>query len=203
MLSLRGALTSLVWLTLSMPLLAADFSDPTWPCIQRKVERLSPGLMWPGPLEPSNAKLTRDASDLADLLSLRRLELDQVEQNVVAFSNAHSGDPEVLGQVFNSVFQTLSSRRTMIIRGIERFSISQIALSQKIDRARVEMASEMARDAPDYDKVDALEEQLDWDQLIYSDRQKSITYLCETPTLLEKRLFGVAQLLQLHVREGG
>ncbi len=54
----------------------------------------------------------------------------------------------------------------------------------------------MAEEDPDYDRVDALEEQLDWDQRIYNDRQRSITYLCETPTLLERRLFVIAQMLQ-------
>ena len=46
------------------------------------------------------------------------------------------------------------------------------------------------------DRVDALEEQVDWDQRIFTDRQKTITYLCETPTLLEKRLYAISQMLQ-------
>ncbi len=54
----------------------------------------------------------------------------------------------------------------------------------------------MEADEPDYDRVDAIEEQLAWDERIYSDRQRSIIYLCETPTLLERRLYGIAQMLQ-------
>lgn len=54
----------------------------------------------------------------------------------------------------------------------------------------------MAQAEPDYDRVDALEEQVDWDQRIFTDRQKTITYLCETPTLLEKRLYAISQMLQ-------
>lgn len=183
--------------TLAGPGLAADFSDPTWPCIQRKVERLSPGLMWPYPIEPQDLgdDEAHAVAELAERLSLRRTEVEDVRPQVEAFVAAHGGDPALLGAVFQRVFEGLSARRTRIIEGIGDFSLSQIALSEKIESARVEMDTIMAADDPDYDRVDALEEQLDWDTVIYSDRQKSIQYLCETPVLLEKRLFAIAQLL--------
>ena len=86
--------------------------------------------------------------------------------------------------------------RGLSIGGIGEFSLGQIALSEKIDSARAEMDSQMAQAEPDFDRVDALEEQVDWDQRIFTDRQKTITYLCETPTLLEKRLYAISQMLQ-------
>jgi len=103
--------------------------------------------------------------------------------------------------VFARVFGTLSKRRTRIINGIGEFSLSQIGLSEQIDTTRVEMDRLMSAENPDYDKVDALEEKLDWDQLIYTDRQRNLTYLCETPVLLERRLFGIAQMLQAQIAE--
>jgi len=182
---------------------AADFSDPTWPCIQRKVEGLSMGLMWPYLLEgePEYDSQTRtEMSDLADRLALRRIDPDDLAPQVAAFAAEHDGDPEMLGRVFEQVFSTLNTRRTQIIDGIGDFSLGQIALAEKIDGMRVEMDAEMAQDDPDFDKVDTLEEQLDWDQVIYTDRQQSITYLCETPVLLEKRLYAIARLLQNEIR---
>ncbi len=184
------------------PSWAADFSDPTWPCIQRKVENLSIGLMWPSPIGDrmdTDSGVEAEIRDLADSLALRRSALSGLEPRVAAFAEAHDGDAELLGQVFKHVFDSLSGRRTRIIRGIGEFSLSQIALSQRIDGMRVEMDAEMAKEDPDFDRVDSLEEQLDWDQLIYTDRQQSITYLCETPILLEKRLYAVAQMLQYAV----
>lgn len=190
----------LLGLSLADPLLAANFADPTWPCIQRKVDRLSLGLMWPQAVETDAQTQSHDIKALADLLALRRIELKALEQDVARFAEQYDGNPQVIGAVFQNVFESLSSRRTKIIKGIEKFSLSQIALSEKIDSARVAMTRELSLDKPDFDKVDALEEQLDWDQVIYSDRQKSITYLCETPTLLEKRLYGIAQVLQHHIK---
>lgn len=188
---------------LSGPADAADFSDPTWPCVQRKVQNLSMGLMWPVLLEGEaeyDVATSAAIAELADTLALRRIALEDLTLAVTAFAEAHNGDADILGRVFERVFNTLATRRSRIINGIGEFSLGQIALAEKIDGMRVAMDTEMAQDAPDFDKVDALEEQLDWDQVIYTDRQQSITYLCETPVLLEKRLYAVARLLQNEVR---
>ena len=179
---------------------AADFSDPTWPCIQRKVENLSLGLMWPNVVDTSilgtDETLGQDVNELADTLALRRIPLDDLRESVEAFSAKYDGDVAILGLVFDRVFSTLSKRRARIISGIGDFSLSQIALAEQIDAKRLTMDQILAKSEPDFDRVDALEEQIDWDQVIHSDRQRSIQYLCETPQLIEKRLFSIAQLLQ-------
>lgn len=186
---------------------AADYSDPTWPCVQRKVETLSLGLMWPHPVDPEGTPATdemrHDIADLAGYLSLRRVELDTLQPRVDAFAETYGGDVQALGMVFAEVFDTLSTRRGRIMKGIEDFSLSQIALADKIDSLRAEMDATLAKAEPDFDKVDQLEERLDWDQVIYTDRQRNITYLCETPTLLERRLFSIAQMLQQSVQDQG
>lgn len=201
---LRGTLVIAAFLGASKGW-AADYSDPTWPCVQRKVERLSVGLMWPQPIPetaPEDASVRDDIHDLATRLAVRRIPVEELRDDVAGFAEAHQGDPALLGMVFDDVFGSLSGRRTQIISGIGEFSLSQIALSERIEAARQEMDAEMAKDEPNFDRVDALEEQLDWDQTIYSDRQQSITYLCETPVLLEKRLFEIAQMLQAEAQGG-
>ncbi len=188
---------ALAWLGTAGPGLAADFSDPTWPCIQRKVEDLSLGLMWPHQIaENETTEHSADIDEIAGLLALRRIELEDLQPQVAEFAARYNGDPDIMGRVFQRVFETLSKRRKRIIAGIGEFSLNQIDLAEKIDLARVEMEQALSADPPDYDRVDALEEQLDWDQLIYTDRQRSITYLCETPQILERRLFAISQMLQ-------
>lgn len=197
--------TSLLCLcVMTAPAVAADFSDPTWPCVQRKVGELSLGLMWPFPVEEgavTDPDTKSQIDELAGLLALRRVELSELEPEVSAFAETVNGDAQTLGHVFAQVFKGLSNRRTRIMSGIEKFSLSQIALAEQIDRQRVEMAT--ALEADDFDTVDALEEKTDWDQLIYTDRQQSIVYLCETPQLLERRIFAIAQMLQMNIREDG
>ncbi|MGK7653635.1 hypothetical protein ACSQ76_14810 [Roseovarius sp. B08] len=188
------------FLSIPAPLMAEDFSDPTWPCVQRKVETLSLGLMWPIALpenEVEDAALAADIGDLAGTLAVRRLEMDALRQAAEDFVGRWPEDKEVnLGRAFAQTFKTLNTRRSQIINGIADFSLGQIALAEKIDEMRLEMDTALEAEEPDYDRIDELEERLDWDQVIYSDRQQSITYLCETPQLIEKRLFAIAQMLQ-------
>ncbi len=198
---------ALVLTSMAASVHAADFSDPTWPCVQRKVEQLSLGLMWPHPVDTARIEaddaLGLEVAELADALALRRVALDDLRPQVAAFADRHKGDPAVLGLVFNRVFNGLSKRRTRIISGIGEFSLGQKGLAEQIDRVRADMDTALAAETPDYDKIDKLEEQLDWDQLIYSDRQRSITYLCETPQIIERRLFAIAQMLQEAAQDQG
>jgi len=191
---------------LAVPLQAADFSDPTWPCIQRKVDELSLGLMWTHPVPEetaSDADTRREVNRLAAKLALRRLEVEELRPEIESFAARHDGSPDALGRVFARVFKTLSTRRTRVISGIENFSLNQIDLSQRIEAAQTEMVMEMDSDPPDQERIGALEEQLEWDQLIYSDRQSTITYLCETPTLIEQRLYSLSQILRQQITESG
>lgn len=194
-------------IALAVPAQSADYSDPTWPCVQRKVASLSLGLMWPHPMDPEVAptsnEMGKDIAELAGYLSLRRVDLETLQPRVAAFADTYGGDVDALGMVFAEVFDTLSTRRGRIMKGIEDFSLSQIALADKIDTVRAEMDATLETAEPDFDKVDQLEERLDWDQVIYTDRQRNITYLCETPTLLERRLFSIAQMLQQSVQDQG
>lgn len=176
---------------------AVDFADPTWPCIQRKVERLSIGLMWPHPIGeitlPEDVKA--DAMDLVQRFRLRRLELSDIQPVLDTFVETHKVDETVLGHIFAEVFDDLSGTRTIIINGIGEYSLSQIALSETISAERTELTELMRSDKPDFDRVDAVEEKLDWNERIFTERAQSLTYICETPVLLEKRLYAIAQML--------
>ncbi len=202
---MKTIVVTILALGMGLPAVSADFSDPTWPCVQRKVENLSLGLMWPFPVDDSqkiaDEALQKRAGDLADAFALRRIELDDLRPQAQALAESAGGDAVVLGQIFARSFGTLNKRRTRIIAGIGDFSLSQIALADQIEGARVEMTALMSAENPDFDKVDKLEEQLDWDQLIHSDRQRNIQYLCESPVLIERRLFEIAQMLRTFVTE--
>ena len=176
---------------------AADFSDPDWPCIQRKVENLSPGLMWPHPV--TRTSLTPEAEELAAVLALRRVSLEEAETHIRTFLEQQAADAQLLGNVFHAVFDRLSADRLRLIGGIARYSHSQIALSQKIEAERSEMAKLTAEKTPDFDRIDKLEEEMDWNERIFLDRSRALTYVCETPVLLEKRAYAVAQLLLKHL----
>lgn len=169
---------------------ARDFSDPTWPCIQRKVPRLSIGVIWPQPIE--DTELSAEAEALADKLALRRVSLEQAQEMIDAYSAA---DTNEYGAIFARVFGRLDNLRAQLITGIGDFSLSQVALSEQIETLRADMDTALGAADPNYDQIDALEETLDWSERIFKDRQSVVTYVCESPVLLEQRLFALGQML--------
>ncbi len=192
---------------LVLPAGAASFDDPSWPCQQRKVEKLSLGLMWPGagvndPEETGEIALPPEARELAGRLELRRTSLEEAEQLVAGFRERNPGvTADLMQAVFTDIFDRLGTTRSKIISGIGRYSAKQIDLAKKIDATRAEMDRIMGENEPDYDRVDQLEEQLDWDERVYRDRARSLTYVCETPVLIEKRLYALAQILLKYTPE--
>lgn len=178
----------------ALPVLAADTADPDWPCIQRRTGAMSPGVLWPLPLGEGRA--TGEAGELAAALALRRVDLAEAEARVAAFAGAHPDlGPGDWGAVFRAAFERIDHDRERVLAGIVRYARRQIALAERIDAARSEMAALEAAKEPDFGRMDALEEQIDWDERIYKDRERALTYVCETPVLLEKRAYAVAQIL--------
>ena len=182
---------------------AADFSDPTWPCIQRKVAQLSPGIMWPHPIEPRSFDAETEAAvkEIVGRLGLRRIPVEDLEPTVTAFTGAYGNDSALLGHVFMSASEIMSRQRQTVMKGIEDYSLSQIALSERIEATRIEINTLLDAEPLDHDRIDAAEEQLAWDERIYTDRAQSLTYVCETPVILEQRLFAIGQMLARSVTE--
>ena len=82
-----------------------------------------------------------------------------------------------------------------LIAGIARYGRSQVDLSERIEERRARMAEMEAAEAPDFDAIDAEEKALDWDQRIFTERQQSLTYVCETPVILEQRIFTLGRAI--------
>ncbi len=177
------------------PLAHAATPEPDWPCVQRKVEDISLGQMWPIPIE-EGAALSEDGARLASILSLRRVSEEEAQAYVEEFVADHPDSAKAeLGLVFDKVLQNINVERERIIGGIARYAEGQQARSKSIDELRVQMREEEAKDEPDFDKIDQMEVQLDWDERIHKDRERSLTYVCETPVILEKRAYSLAQMM--------
>ena len=150
--------------------------------------------MWPHPLPETIDQAPY--AEIIDTLSLRRLTDDELAAIINSYLVANpETDLDTLGIIFNGVFEKLGGLRRQLISGIERYSEQQIALAQKIDAQHSEMAELEALEAPDFDRIDEIEAVVHWDERIYEDRVQALTYVCETPVLLEKRLYALAQLL--------
>ena len=168
-------------------------TDPDWPCIQRKQPHLSLGQMWSGPA-PDDAlrelARTPEVAALADRLEQRRLPLPQAEAEIADY--AKSADNQHLTALMLAIFDRVEPHRAALMDGIARYGRKQVDLAARIEGHRHEMARLEAIDSPDFD---AQEEQLDWDMRIFQDRQQALTYVCETPVILEQRVFALGRAI--------
>jgi hypothetical protein len=184
------------------PAFAAGPPDPDWPCIQRRQPHLSIAQVWAGPLPDAAAlELAKSAEvqDLAETIALRRTPLPDAEAAIAAF--AEGRDTEALVALFAATFEHIDRARGRVMAGITRYAHKQAALEARIGELRRELAALEAAEPRDFDRMDAVEEELEWSTRIFRDRQQSLTYVCETPVILEQRAFAIGRAVEAALPE--
>ncbi|MEO0760375.1 MAG: hypothetical protein AAFZ09_00960 [Pseudomonadota bacterium] len=184
--------------------------DPDWPCIQRKVVHLSWGQMWTGPALPESNRAWRDDAELTDLvarLAPRRTTIEEAGALVEALGPAGERTrDERLVALFAGVFDRIDAERARIVRGIVTLAQRERARSERIELMRGEVATLAAAAKPDdfdaLDRIEELEDEIGWETRIYDDRRRSLTFVCESPVLLEKRAFALARVIQGALGDG-
>lgn len=186
---------------------ATAFSeDKNWPCIQRKVVKLSAGQMWRGnPVDEKDIswQQNKDVRELVNKILPRRVKLTETEKIIEEFANKHNGNrKKQLEQSFLGLLSETNKIRQEIISGIGKFSSRQKGLSKRIIENRNKINEFEKKDTDgtltkEEDKEFAkLEQQQEWDIRIRDEREKSLEYVCESPVLLEQRLFALSQQLK-------
>jgi hypothetical protein len=182
--------------SLSQPQAVAD-----WPCIQRKVPTITAGAVWSGPdIGAAADEWGKDfeAASLAQKLASRRTSLEEADQLIDAFAkNAGADKAQRLTRVFAGVLELVNAERDRVLHGLERYARGQRRLA---DRVRDESDRISAvRDSPGAEVTAegrALENEFAWDKRIFDERSQALSYVCESPVLLEQRLFEIARRIQ-------
>ncbi len=191
---IRAFLLSLV---VAAPAFAAGPPDPDWPCIQRRQPELSIAQVWGGPV-PDEATLalaqTPEIQSVAEVIALRRTPMEDAKAEITAFAGTH--DPQALVALFAASFEHVNAARSRVMAGITRYAHKQEALDARIEEMRHEFTALEAAEDKDFDRMDALEKDLDWSTRIFQDRQQSLTYVCETPVILEQRAFALGRAVE-------
>jgi hypothetical protein len=179
--------------------LAAAAEDPDWPCVQRLVPEIAPGMIWAGPPLDGVDGEPRPAIDaLASELAARRVPLEDAEAQVERFAGTleDGAKDEQLTHLFARTLEDINRDRSSIIQGIRKFARGQRALAERIN-ARNDQLSALR---PDQVALrDALLAEQGWDLRVYEDRRSSLGYLCEQPVLLEQRAFALARTIAGHL----
>jgi hypothetical protein len=174
-----------------------------WPCRQILVERISVAAVWAGPpVEGVAWKSDPAVAALVGKLASRRTELKDGERLIDEFAKAQGVDKaNKLIAVFAGLFETLNDERTQVIDGLLRFGAKQRKLAARI---RAESESVQTKDdlpARGQEQVpDADGRQLEWDMRVFDERRQSLAFVCESPTLIEQRLFALARAIQRNLQ---
>lgn len=179
---------------------AASTENPDWPCIQGKVPTISLGMVWAGPeIAPDDAswRQSPEIAGLAEELAQRRVPIDDAKARIETFAKT-VGDKrnDKLVLLFTGLFQIVNRERSDIIDGIERYAQKQRALAARIKERTAELSGLRRKDQlseSERARVAELNEQLAWDSRVFDEREQSLTYVCESPVLLEQRLFALAR----------
>ena len=179
---------------------AADPRYPDWPCNQIKVPELSAAAVWAGPpIDDVGDSWEQDPQikDLVVRLAARRTSLDDAEKAIGEFLSAHAADKLTKAKLlFAGLFATLNRERSVVMDGIERFAQRRQQIADRI-RTEARQMREL-QDMPNRDesKVHELTNRLDWDTRVFEDQRKTIGYVCEVPTIIERRLGALARAIQ-------
>ena len=175
-------------------------AEVAWPCAQRKVASISAGTIWSGPDLAQGAGWDDDnkIAGLAQRLASRRMDLTEADQAIADFAREAGGDKDrQLTKLFVGVLDIINENRGKVLQGITRYAAGQERLAERLRDESDKISA--ARDEPSIAfNADATgkEKEFEWDQRIFNDRRQALSYVCETPSLLERRASDIARRIQ-------
>jgi hypothetical protein len=178
---------------------AADPRYPDWPCAQAKVPELSVAAVWDGPSIDAVGETWKNDPKVRDLvtrLAARRTPLDEAQKAADDFIAASGADKaEKAKLLFAGLFQQLNEQRTEVMDGIDRITLKEKELADKIRADRAALSDLQDKPNPDQHQIDEVANRLTWGTRIYEDRRKTIRYVCDVPTTIERRLFALGRAI--------
>jgi len=185
---------------LAVPAVAMDARHPDWPCPQIVVPKLSVTAFWTGPsIDDVGDAWVKDQTlnDLVLRLAGRRTPLADAEKEATQFIVGTDAERQQKAKLlFAGLFATLGRERDEVMAGIERFSQRQQQLRERITAELTNLRAQQDATSQDPAADDQLSEQIAWDTRIFDERRQTISYVCEVPSTIERRLFALARAIQ-------
>lgn len=186
-----------------LPNQSRQSANPDWPCVQPRVAELSYGQIWSGPELGDALETWRNdpaVAELVPVLVARRTTKDAADAALDAFVKAAGAEKNAkLTLLFAGIFEEINASRSSILSGIERYAVKQRALSDKIKQSSLQLAADKkGKDMATLNSPEfrAKEDALTWETRIYDERSHSLTYVCETPVILDQLAFDRARDIQ-------
>ena len=172
-------------------------NEHIWPCVQRKVDEVTAGQVWPGPpLETADGAPRGDAiNQFVAAVAPRRVPLGDAEAKAREFvrSLPEAERKTRATAAFAELLSTLNAERSAIMNGIERYGARQQALATRLREENAAIGD--LRNKGEMGKAADAQEALVWDTRLFQERRQSLTYVCEVPVLIEQRLFALGRAM--------
>ncbi len=202
--------------------LAQAQNGDDWPCVQRRTGTISAAAIWSGP-DPAQAGAWGDDSEaaaLAQKLASRRTPIEDLDGLLDDFAaKARTDKDKRLTRVFAGVLEIVNKERDRILSGISRYARGQKSLAEKVraegnavadaqeaqekqdqgqqDQEKQEKQTQDMKEGKSLlQRREEAESSLKWDKRIFDERTRSLSYVCEAPVLLERRVFDIARRIQ-------
>jgi hypothetical protein len=199
---LRYAITTAV-LLLSLANTAAqtprgrDRGD--WPCRQVKVDTIALASIWSGPPIDASQDWRSDQglSALITRASERRTPLEEAQAAIADYAKSLSRDQKnpKLTQLMAGIFERLNRERDAVIAGLERYGHKQKNMAERVKSEVEALNAAQSENNGDQRKIADLSNRVQWDTRVFEDRRRALTYVCETPVLIEQRLGALARTI--------
>ena len=174
-------------------------SRTDWPCAQRRIETIQPAQVWAGPPLSAGEGVERTPGmrDLTDRLAARRLPLDQAEAMVKDYiGGLPAGEREAHATaLLADLLDRLNAERSEVMGGIVRYGAKQKALAAHLRKEATDFSQLRRKADASPEDVDQARQQMQWDTRVFDERRQSLSYVCQVPTLIEQRAFGVARAI--------
>lgn len=171
-----------------------------WPCVQPKVASISAGTIWSGPdiAQGKDWDQDNDLAALAQKLAARRTTIEEIEPLVAEFAKKAGNDKDKqLTKLFVGVLDIINSNRDKILQGIMRYAQGQERLAERM-RDEADKISQLQDEATGNSGIAAEQKnkEFSWDKRIFQERKQALSFVCETPSLLERRVYQIGKIIQ-------
>lgn len=191
-----GALLLLAPLALGTPG-AAQTAQSDWPCKQVRVPDIALGGVWSGPSIDAERRNWRNDAAVADLVSHvapRRTPLETAEKLIADFAAA-AGDKRKarLTMLFAGLYDRMNDERREVVTGLDRFGRRLKEMAEKTRDETQSLYALQGRKPADPEAVKKAAEALQWRVRLFEEQRKMVTYVCESPALIEQRFGALAR----------
>jgi hypothetical protein len=171
-----------------------------WPCAQPRTPTISAASVWAGPDISKAGDWEKDsaAANLAQEIASRRTPLADVDKLLDAFvKKVGPADKDLrLTRVFAGALALVNDERDKVVSGISRFAEGQELLAERVRKDGEDVADDQEAGPSKAKALADAQIKFAWDKRIFAERSQSLTYVCETPGILEHRIFEIARRIQ-------